>query len=414
MTIEKKYGIGVIFVTTLLVSILLLPVASATTENNQLDIINNINFDKKQLSDFNEELDSFETVTTNPAAFLNDVSDGQVTLELLGQKFDLLNLQEMHIVSDDAKIIAEDGSISNAPKSYSYKGTVADKTNSSVVLTAGDNVLIGEIKVDNKSYIIDQTNKTYNNKVVHVVYSSEAIKKRNILTYCTDIVTGDQKALSTGSLNQTQIEALLLSTPTVDVMACYDSEFQSKFSNPTNEISNMMSTVASAFSVGNCNLNIKAYRKYTISNGDSQTVLNRFTSAAAAGRDSTNSDLAFLFTGKELTDSNIGIANGYTGSSNQAYGLAQMVSAGASTSYHATSNERRAVTTHELGHMFGATHGEAYDWYVVAVHYYTSMLSPFKGSTMQSEFSNLNNHGNSTRNNILHIVANKGTISGFQ
>jgi hypothetical protein len=40
MTIEKKYGIGVIFAATLLASILLSSVASATTENNQSDIIN--------------------------------------------------------------------------------------------------------------------------------------------------------------------------------------------------------------------------------------------------------------------------------------------------------------------------------------------------------------------------------------
>lgn len=198
-------------------------------------------------------------------------------------------------------------------------------------------------------------------------------------------------------------------------MACYDSEFQSQFSNPTSEISNMMSTVASAFSVGSCNLNIKAYRMYTISNSDSHTVLNRFISAAATGRDSTNSDLAFLFTGKELTDIDVvGTAHEYSGSSNSAYGLAQMVSAGASTTYHATADERRALITHEFGHLFGATHGEAYDWYVGTVHYYTCMWEPFKGPTMQSEFSNLNNHGNSNHNNILHIAANKGTISGFQ
>lgn len=165
-----------------------LPTASTVDTNS--DIINNIDFDKKSLEPFNETLDDFETVTTNPTAFLNDVSDGRVTLKLLGQKFNL-DLKKIHIVSDDATITELNGSILPAPKSYSYKGTVVGKANSSVVLTAGDdvtvgdNVLIGEINVDNKSYFIEQTNKTYNNKVVHVVYSSDAIKKRKILVYNT-------------------------------------------------------------------------------------------------------------------------------------------------------------------------------------------------------------------------------------
>lgn len=61
---------------------------------------------KESFSTYNVTLDYFETVITNPTTFLNDVSDGQVTLKLLGQKFDL-DLHEVKIVSDDAKIIAE-------------------------------------------------------------------------------------------------------------------------------------------------------------------------------------------------------------------------------------------------------------------------------------------------------------------
>lgn len=53
-------------------------------------------------------------------------------------------------------------------------------------MTVGNDVLIGEINLENKSYFIDQTNIIYNGKVVHVVYSSDAFKERKILTYCTD------------------------------------------------------------------------------------------------------------------------------------------------------------------------------------------------------------------------------------
>lgn len=180
---NKKVRVSAIFATFLIVTVVVVLAVSTTTEDDKLDIINNIDFDKKLL-DFNDTLNNYETVTTNPTAFLDDAADGQVTLRLLGQKFDL-KLQKIHVVSDNATITAADGSISDAPKSYSYNGTVVGKANSSVVLTAGDGVLIGEINVDNESYYIDQTAKKYNNKVVHIVYSSDEIKKGNILAYCT-------------------------------------------------------------------------------------------------------------------------------------------------------------------------------------------------------------------------------------
>lgn len=393
-------------------------------ENDKSDIITSIEFNKESFSTYNVTLDYFETVTTNPTTFLNDVSDGQVTLKLLGQKFDL-DLHEVKIVSDDAKIIAEDGSISDAPKAYSYQGVVVGKPNSSVALTVGDDVLIGEIKIGNKIYTIDQTSKKYNNKVVHLVYSSDAMKKRKILEYNTDTVSGDQNvsrdqiALQTSSLNQTQITDMLLSVPTVDVMACYDSEFVSAFSNPSNEIQRIFNGISSAYSPASVNFNIKTYRSYSISNGASSDVQSRFKTAASSDRDSTSSDIAFLFSGKEMTGDSIGTSDVYTGSSSQAYGVAQMVSGGLLSSYQATPTERVILTTHEIGHIFGATHEEAYEWWNNYVyHYYTAMWTPFKGTSypnyMQNEFSNLNNHGDSNNNNILHIVASKSTIAGFQ
>lgn len=270
-------SVNCIFPKHLKVFFVLLPSLLALYDKS--DIITSIEFNKESFSTYNVTLDYFETVNTNPTAFLNDVSDGQVTLKLLGQKFDL-DLHEVKIVSDDAKIIAEDGSISDAPKAYSYQGVVVGKPNSSIALTVGDDVLIGEIKIGNKIYAIDQTPKKYNSKVVHLVYSSDAMKKRKILEYNTDTVSGDPKALQTSSLNQTQTADMLLSVPTVDVMACYDSEFVSKFSTPSTEIQRIFNGLSSAYSPANMNFNIKAYKSYSISNGDSADVHDRFTTAA--------------------------------------------------------------------------------------------------------------------------------------
>lgn len=339
---------------------------------------------------------------------------------MLGQKFDL-NLTETHIVSDDAMIITENGSRIPAPKVSTYRGTVVGKANSSVTLAVSDDVVIGDINVENKSYFIKQTSLKQNGKVVHVVYSSDAFKDREILEYCSD---GDdtenvQKNLPPSSLNQTQISAMLLSVPTVDIMACYDSEFSSIYSNTNTQVGLIFNGAESAFSPANVDLNIKEYKYYTgISNGNASSVLPAFYNTAKNDRDSTNSDLAFLFTGKEMSGNWIGLSYTYTGSSAQAYAVAQMVSAGSSTTYQATTTQKQILTAHELGHIFGATHDEAYSWSSGSSHYYTCMWSPFMGTSspnyMQNEFSNLNNHGNSSHNNILHIVANKNTIAGFQ
>ncbi len=140
---------------TMLVGIALIPAVSAATNNENSDIMNNIDFDKTSLK-FNEILDNFETVTTNTTAFLNDIPDGQVTLKISGQKFQL-DLQEIDIVSDDAIIITENGSRMPAPKISTYKGTVVGKENSSVLLTVADDVIIGQINVGDKSYFIEQT-----------------------------------------------------------------------------------------------------------------------------------------------------------------------------------------------------------------------------------------------------------------
>lgn len=194
----------------MILSVAAVPAAAAATENANSDILNHIEFDKTSL-EFNDILDNFETVTTNPTAFLNDVSDGQVTLKLLGQEFDL-DLHETNIVSDDAVIITENGSWIPAPKIFTYRGTVVGKANSSVLLTVADDVIIGGIEVEDKSYFVEQTSLKHEGKVVHVVYSSDAFKAIEYLEYNSD---GDdteevQEDLPTSSLNQTQISAISL------------------------------------------------------------------------------------------------------------------------------------------------------------------------------------------------------------
>lgn len=182
--IKNKITVGIILL-TMLAGMALISAVSAAEVNDNSDIINNIEFDKKSLR-FSEILNYFETVTTDSEAFLKDVSDGQVTLKLLGNELDLDLHESESIVSDDAVIITENGSWIPVPKTYTYKGTVIGKANSSVFLVVADNVILGEINVEDKSYFLEQTSQKHKGRVVQVVYSSDAFKDIEILEYVSD------------------------------------------------------------------------------------------------------------------------------------------------------------------------------------------------------------------------------------
>jgi hypothetical protein len=386
-----------------------------------VDIQSELATQSKELS-FDNMFDNYDTVITNPKLFREDVSDGQVKLNVKGQKFDI-NLEKIGIVDDNAKIITGEGnnvSILDIPKISTYEGSVVGEKNSSVIFTVADDVLIGDIYLKNETYSIEQTTMLHNEKVVHVITSSKDEKKDRIIKeYNTDDSIVDNPRESNLSANIVLDISSLLRGTNIDIMASYDSDFNSEYSNPTAEIQNILSGVDSyAFSDANVDLNIKTYRYYTnIPEGTNNEIYNDFKDVAEDDRDSTSSDLAFLFSGKEMDDEGIGTGAVYTGSSGQAYAVAQMVSAGTFSSYQASSTGKRVLTAHELGHNFGATHNEAYTWGNWP-SYYTCMRSPFEGTSypnyMQIEFSNLNDHGDSSHNNILHVVSNKGTIAGFQ
>lgn len=388
---------------------------------NVVDIQNEIAAQNKEFT-YDNIFDNYDTVITDPKLFRKDVADGQVTLKVQDQEFNL-KLEKIDIVDDNAKIITGEGnnvSILDLPEISTYKGFVVGDKNSSVILTVADDVFIGDIYLENETYSIEQTTILYDKKVVHVVTSSKDAKKDRIVTeYNTDDSIIDNSGESNLSANVALDIASLLRGTTIDIMASYDSEFNSEYSNPTAEIQNILSGVNSyAFSDANVDLNIKTYRYYTnIPDGTNNEIYDDFKGVAEGDRDTTNCDLAFLFSGKEMDGDGIGTAAVYTGSSGQAYAVAQMVSAGTFSSYQASSTGKRVLTAHELGHNFGATHNEAYTWGSWP-SYYTCITSPFEGTSypnyMQIEFSNLNDHGDSSHNNILHVVSNKGTIAGFQ
>mgnify|MGYP000891912870 CR=1 FL=1 len=177
MTIEIKFRKYVLLTLALLASTLVLSGTVLATDYRS-DILENVSCDKNSLR-FAKILDDFETVTANPEVFLEDVADGKVKLKLLEKEFDL-ELENTHVVSDDAKFLIENETGTYtipAAKINTYRGKVIGEENSSAGFAVSDEALIGHIEVGNIYYTIELTNKTMGGKAILVIYSSDNIKK---------------------------------------------------------------------------------------------------------------------------------------------------------------------------------------------------------------------------------------------
>ncbi len=424
-----KFGISTLLAVMIVGGVFSGSIASNTGGNSHF--FKKISYNKSTLNAANY-LKGFETVTVNQIAFKKAADRGIVNIELFGKRFEM-ELHPTRIQSKDAVIIIENKSgkfKEKAPPVYTYRGKVKGIKDSRVTFTVSNDVVLGMIDIGNEYFVIDQTNRKYNGKVVHIVYTSNMIKKRKILEYNTDGIIR-LKLSNSSTLSKIKSSVLntdISSSTTVNLLAAYDTEFKNKFSNPTAEISSMIDSVNAPFSPADVTLHINDYKYYyNIQNSDACTVLYNFRASASGDRDSTNSDLAFLFSGKEFNGNGIGCAYEYDGNPNSGYGVAQMVSAGSGTSYEGSYNGRTILTAHEIGHNFGAGHEDntnpnyarAYHWkYLYIWNRYTAMWSPFMGiglvGGMQLEFSNRNNHGDSTHDNIRRISETKDTIARFQ
>jgi len=73
--------------------------------------------------------------------------------------------------------------IEGAPIS-NYKGKIAGIEDSRVLITVGENVIIGNIDLGyTTSYYIEQTNQTLDGNVIHVIYSSADYTPREFTEY---------------------------------------------------------------------------------------------------------------------------------------------------------------------------------------------------------------------------------------
>ena len=203
-------------------------------------------------------------------------------------------------------------------------------------------------------------------------------------------------------------------TQTIDFLVAYDTEFVDIGAKPAGRARDILNNAKPAFTTAGISFNIiQYYYADRLTKTDSFGLLNEFIETVQNDRDRYNSDMGFLFTGKNLDDLVIGKSCEYKGDSSQAYGLAQMIKENAAN-YKDSDTHRKIVTAHELGHIFNANHDNAYSWTESGSKKYTIMQAEWQGDNQRLEFSSSTNHGDSTHNNIQRIKDAKTTIAGFQ
>lgn len=285
-----------------------------------------------------------------------------------------------------------------------------------------DKVVLGWIEINDERYIIEQVGWILDKnikKVTYVIYKDSDTEYTGPAPDENEIDMSDTDlSLSSITMDDSTVDGTTGTRSTsIYVLCAYDTEFNNRFSSLGTEIYNMFSQTKTAYSKSYIGANLVLdgyYYMTTLTNTGSSELLNEFKSEVSSQRDTENSDLATLYTGKNLDGSTIGLSKQYTSSSDQAYSIAQMRSCGIST-YQATFSQRCLLSAHEIGHNFGTTHEQAFSWISGIMTYSTVMHTPFEGGLML-EFSTTNSagHGDSTHNNAGIIASHKSTISGFQ
>lgn len=430
----KLQKLSIILLALLLAAMAMIPMVSAGEIIPSEKVIGMKYFQDNQANEMKKRIDApdassilaktseYALVTVDPKAFMQD-ADGkhQVTITLDGIEYQMEIHQIASPIDKNAKLIIGDSKsekIVDLPRILSYRGVIINGETGDALFTVCEDVILGKINVGNSSYIIDQLGPGLRDdgKVVHILYNSDKVitdpksQKAHDAEIYENLIE-EQKGLS-DSASESGILAGIKSTSTVDLLAVYDPSFSSLFSNPNGEISNMILQVNTAFSPTGTTIAIKEYRLATdLSSMDADDLLPEFRSKYSTLRDSTGSDLAFFFTGRDMVDAD-GIGYVYNGNARSGWALAQMVS---KSNYSGSFSQRNILIAHELGHNFGATHAQSTTWQEwLILTRYTIMNDPWEGDNMRLEYSSPSGHGDATHNNAGIITTNKGTIASYR
>lgn len=439
----KSMKLGVILLALLLAGMAMVPIVNAakilpSNEILEMKYLQDSPANLKIDTSIPDTVTEYSLVTVDPDSFIKDAdSTKQVSFKISGTDYTILLSEKITPIDKDAKIFikgVEGEKVAKIPRIKTYTGNVLGAEKGEALFTVADTVLLGTISLGNDTYFIDQCAQMSDGKVLHVLYNStKEIKRGTPRPFDVTIrdepthISAVQDTVADANLStyipQSKSKGATLASTSVGLLAVYDTQFASAYPNPTAEISNTISQVNNAFSPADVTLSITSYyQDSTLTSTTAYTLLADFRTNYQDERDQTNSDLAILFTGKQLGNEIGGAFSYVNGDPAKAYAVAQMVSDG--DIFSGSLYQRSVLTTHEIGHNFGADHenasssptwARAYHWVEWFIFdKYTAMWSLWQGDNGQIEFSNSNNHGDSTHNNIQRIQDTKATVAAYQ
>jgi len=337
----------------------------------------------------------------------------------------------------------------------SYSGTLTGEVNSSVLLTISDNATIGSIALNDETYYIEpveiKTHTEITKRIPHIIYSSKDVEYREFLIDNGPIDSkADEPGVSYKSLTTNpgirdvqQTDSVPDGRTAVTVLIVTDNQFYSDHSGSGWKIVAQDIIAEANRQFGREDIGVILVPSYNDSKRQvlSQNPLIRsdpfFTFGQVYPETSLNensADLGLYLGGYDKTTGDEqGLSDGYGNVSQPYYGRhswAQMVEDKSDHLYPGTTEARRILTIHELGHQFGAHHDDgdpeikpeidtpgynrATSWPVVPLHGTVMWHWYIQGfNTYEFSSSSPGYHGDAMHDNALRIHDTKGDVADY-
>jgi hypothetical protein len=323
--------------------------------------------------EISQVLESFETVTLDPAEVLRSVrEEGSITLQTARGAFDL-QVEPYDVRSDDYRAVAagDGGVMTELPRtpSNSWRGKVRGQAGTVVRLYLDGQKVQGIIITPNETFFVEPARNlsTAAGAKEFVFYSASAVKPTDAT--CEEATLGGKVTAAAATSSAPKPDEAFGPMPEARVALEADFEFYNRnvalggnVTTTEADMRNILTQVDGIYEAQlGVSLNVVFVRIWTNSAAgdpytptDASAALEEFADVYDSTFGTNNPpsrDLTHMFTGKDFDGTTIGIA--YRGVvcdiPDASYGISQSL-------FSTTNSLRVGVTAHEIGHNFGATH----------------------------------------------------------